>query len=250
MLDRKLKQHRIFTGVSCGRRCVLYAGSLYGQDVLFCGYLLAGCHTASGGAAGAGFYVMGKSVAAYGYVAGGEFYAQPVLKTLSMGDLEKVLGRLADVMASDGVVMGDVAWKLKNMPVKEPVLKSLKDIQCKETGNRVFGLDGVVVSLGFDAMPFSLFLGCSCGVFAACLADSIAVRDGSSTSRVFLPVYETTFVSGSSGNNFFVALKHQKAVVPGGKVIYRLGSDEFFSRFYSVGGVAVHLAGSCRWLNS
>lgn len=244
VLDRQFSRVMSLRGTVCKERYARKVdGSVFSkwcdgaEESLFCAYRLAGCSTLSGEEVRAGFFVMRQSVVAYGYEAGGEFNVQLVKHPLKMDDLERVLGLLVNEMVRGGIV-SDVMYRLKKLPEREAVITSFSDVVCKETGNKVFKLDGVVVNFGFDTMPFSMFFGCPGGVWAACLADSFS-------KTLYTSEYETVFVSAEEGNDFFQGLKKCAARRENGEVIYRLDGEEFFKRFYRVCGVSLE-AGGCR----
>ena len=243
VLDEQFSRVMSLRGTVCKERYARKVdGSVFSKwcdgagDSVFCAYRLAGCCTVSGEEIKAGFFVMQQTIVAYGYEAGGKFNVQLVKHPLKMDDLERVLGLLVSEMVRDNNVVGSIMYRLMNMPVKEAVIASSADIVHRENGNRGFKLDGVVVNFGFDTMPFSMFFGCPGGTFAACLADSFS-------ETVYTSEYETVFSSVDEGNAFFKGLKECAAKGGGGKVIYRLGGEEFFNRFYRVQGVSLGAGG-------
>ncbi len=244
VLNEKFRCTKSLAGAVCKERCVeRVCQPPFNQppfgNVLFCAYKLDGCVVADGGGVAAGFFIAGQVIAAYGYRVGGVYKVQFIRQPLKMDDLAHVLGLLVNDMEKDSSLMGAVLYRLKCLPVREAVIKSFDDVCCKETGNTVFKLDGVVVNFGFDTMPFSMFAGCSGGMFAVCLADRFPIVTGEKKSMVYTSEYETVFGSGKEGNEFCLRLKRSACRNAGGKIIYRLDGEEFFNRFYCSRGVVL-----------
>ncbi len=150
VLNEKFRCTKSLAGTVCKERCVeRVCQPPFNQppfgNVLFCAYKLAGCVVADGGGVAAGFFIAGQVIAAYGYRVGGVYKVQFIRQPLKMDDLAHVLGLLVNDMEKDSSLMGAVLYRLKCLPVREAVIKSFDDVCCKETGNTVFKLDGVVV---------------------------------------------------------------------------------------------------------
>lgn len=244
VLNEKFRCTKSLAGTVCKERCIeRVCQPPFNQppfeNVLFCAYRLDGCIVAGGGGVAAGFFIAGQVIAAYGYRVGGVYKVQFVRQPLKTDDLGRVLDLLVCDMEKDSSLMGVVLYRLKCLPVREAVIKSFDDVCCKETGNKVFKLDGVVVNFGFDTMPFSMFAGCFGGTFAVCLADVLPIVTRGKKSVLYTSEYETVFGSGKEGNEFCSRLKRSACRGTGGKIIYRLNGEEFFSRFYCSRGAVI-----------